>query len=343
MKRICGIFIMSVLILACAFGAWCQEQKHDQAQPEQPEYAGEFFGVPVPKDNYYFVMVVVMKFSSPWGGLPSDRKQLEQRIWEELVMSYEAFRRGIQVSQEEADDEIEKTLKTYKLDFNWKEDKERFEKWVKETIGGSPVLLENQMKHLVQLNKLYQEVLNSANPEVTEEEAFQEYLNEYNSLSVELVQFDEQEKAQEFYKKSIEDPAFWEAEKNREEDRITKEKAEGKEPERSKFRRPGFVALEFLIQMWKFPRDAAFDMINKEIGSYYPPTPIYKGYGVFKILEVRKADEAEFPKRREFYFDQIRQQKKVKEFFRWLKQLKKDANIKKFIHPPEEIFKQPAQ
>ena len=60
----------------------------------------------------------------------------------------------------------------------------------------------------------------------------------------------------------------------------------------------------------------------------YPPAPIYKGYGVFKILEVRHAVKEDFPKYRQSYYEQVKMQKKYKGFYQWLEDLKKKANIK---------------
>lgn len=115
-----------------------------------------------------------------------------------------------------------------------------------------------------------------------------------------------------------------------EEEIIKKEEREGKEKRRSSFKRPGFVCLEFLMDMWKLPERAVYDMIEMDIGSIYPPTPIYRGYGVFKVLKIRRAEKEEFPKRRESYYQQIRMKKKHVGFNGWLKELRKEANIKKY-------------
>ncbi|MBL7198140.1 MAG: hypothetical protein ISS47_08570 [Candidatus Omnitrophica bacterium] len=270
-------------------------------------------------------MRVAVMFGTPWGGIPRTAEKLEERTWDDLLLSYEAFRRNITVNDEELEAEISKNLKGYKVNFDWKQDKEAYEEWAQETLNESAEVFENQMRHLVQLKKLQQEILNSIEPIVTAEEAFQEFLNEYNTLSIELIQFDELEKAEEFYQKAKSDPEFWEKEK-------------GENPD--SFRRPGFVALEFLMHMWKLPFKAVYDMIEMEIGSIYPPSPIYKGYGVFKVIEIRRADETEFPKRRESYYDQLKHRKKYEGFYEWLANLKEQADLKIYAKPPEGLFKE---
>lgn len=302
-----------------------QQVEQSQVTPQIPqeEIAGQIFDVPVPMGNYYFAMRVAAMFGTPWGGIPSTVEQLEERTWTDLLLSYEAFRRNIVVNDEELKTEITKNLQGYKVEFDWQQDKEAYEKWAQDTLNEPTELFENQMRHLVQLRKLQQEILDSVEPTVTEEEAFQEFLNEYNTLSIELVQFDELKDAQDFYDKAKNDPAFWDKEKEATPDR---------------FKRPGFVALEFLMFMWKLEFKAVYDMIKMDIGSIYPPSPIYKGYGVFKVLEIRQAKEEEFPQRRESYFEQLKQRKKYEGFNEWLANLKEQASIKIIAKPPEGLF-----
>ena len=72
-------------------------------------------------------------------------------------------------------------------------------------------------------------------------------------------------------------------------------------------------------------------MLEMPVGSFYPPVPIYKGYGVSKILEIRRADENEFPKRRQFYYERVEMVKKYEGFPKWLEDLRKNAHIKSYL------------
>jgi len=296
---------------------------------QDQKVAGTFFGDPVSHDNYQFVLRIVVSFHSPWGGIPRTRKQAEKRVWEDLVLSYESHRRKISVSRKELDEKIDQTVRGDGAKFDWKQDNESYKAWVREKLNISAEGFENQMRHLAQVKKLQEQVINSIHPSVTDEEALQEFYNEHNSLSVELAEFDEFEKAQEFYEQIKSDPDVW---------RQTVKTDNQLPYEDRSFRRPGFVALEFLMDMWKFPKKAVYDMIKSQKGDFYPPTPIYEGYGVFKILDIRLADESNYPQRKESYFEQLRMRKKHKGFRDWLKKLQDDADMQVFSEVPPELF-----
>lgn len=305
------IIILS-LILTVLTTLPCLNAQEDKAKGN--DVAGEIFGAPVPLGNYYFVKRTLMVLGTKWGGQPTTAQEVEDRVWENLIMSYEAFRRGIEVSQQELDDEITNTLKSEKLTFDWKTDKDAYEKWLKEKINENSEIFANQLRYLIQIQKLRQQVLDSINPNVTEEEALQKFLDEYNTLETELAQFDNLKDAQEFFKKVKSNPKFWE--------RQTKDNPK-------LFRRPGFVSLEFLMDMWKYPKDDLYKMLEAKVGAIYPPIPIYAGkYGVARILKVRLADKSEFAKLRQSYYEKLKMQKKYVGLSEWLKQLKEQANIK---------------
>ncbi len=256
-------------------------------ESKDKETAGELLGTPVPIGNYYFVKSALMIFGNKWGPQPTTPVELEDCVWEELMLSYEAFRRGIQVKREEVDQEITNTLQVEKLSFDWEKDKEAYAKWLKEKTNEPIELFENQIRHLIQLRYLRQQVMDSIQVTVTEEETYQEFLNEHNTLGIELIQFDDEKEAQGFYERAKNDPGFWDGEKQ-------------KSPER--FKHPGFVALEFLMDMWKLPKTAVYEMMKMEVGEVYPPTPIYKGDGVFKVLEKRPADESRYRQLKYSYY-----------------------------------------
>jgi len=301
--------IFSVLFLICA--VYSEESKPLDKDEPVGEFSG--FGIKVPRGNYYFAKGAIMIFGTKWGGYPQTQEEWEERTWEDLLLSYEAFRRGINVEQKELEDEVSKLLANEKVTFNWKEDQEAYKKWVKDKTQESTELFENQLRHLIQLQKLRQQVLDSITPIATDEEAFQEFLNEYNTLSVELAQFEKKEDAQAFYAKVKKNPKLW--------DKEVKENPK-------LFRRPGFVALEFLMEMWKFPKDDVYKMLKLKIGDIYPPTGIYGGKtGVFKIMEKRIADESKYPGLRESYHNQIIMKKKYEGLNAWIKKLKEDAKI----------------
>jgi hypothetical protein len=306
MKKIIGILAVTIVSLCAASSpALCQ------SPADQP--AGEFSGwkVPVSKGNYYFVKGAISIFGTRWGGEPQTAQEFEDRTWEQLVLSFEANRRGIVTDKTELDAEIGKMLTADKVTFDRAKDPAAYERWVREKTKEPVELFENQLRHLIQLEKLRAQVLDSFKESVSEQEALQKFLDQYNTLELELVQFDGLAAAQEYYRK-MRKPALWDAEGK-------------KDP---KFcRRPGFVSLEFLINMWKIPREDCYKMMKLAVNSIYPPTAVWKGYGVFRIVRKRPADEREFPKLRDSYFKQVEMVKKFDRLNLWLKELKKEAGI----------------
>ncbi len=136
-------------------------------------------------------------------------------------------------------------------------------------------------------------------------------------MELELVQFDDLKDAEGYYKK-MNKSSLWEEEVKR-------------DPKFAKH--PGFVSLEFLMDMWKIPKDDLYKMLKLKVNAIYPPTPVYKGYGVLRILNIRVAKEEDFPKLRQSYFKQVEMIKKYEELKSWLKRLKEDADIRVYPNP----------
>jgi hypothetical protein len=279
----------------------------------EQKYVGEFFDVRVPLENYLFVKSVMTVFGNRWGAQPKTSEQEEGYIWEQLLLSYEAFRRGVAVAQEETEQEITKLLEGENAGFDWKVDNQAFEKWVKEKTSEPQELFRNQVRHLLEIDKLRQQVMDAVNPLVQEKEARQEFLNENNSIGIELVQFDKQGDAFAFYKQVRTGRKFWEAEK-------------ATNPKR--FKRVGTVTLQFLIDLWGFPEHELYKMLRLKNGAIYQPIPIYKGYTVACVLDKNPADLARFKKSRDYYYEKVRRRKKYDALIGWLTDLKKEAKIK---------------
>lgn len=316
-----SIIIATFFILTRGF---CAEPKHEaQAAPASngvPVYAGEFLDTKVPMQNYIFMQNAVTVFSNKMGPAPKTAKEREDYVWDILLLSYESFRRNVVVPQEEIDREISNITAGYKIDFDWKTNKAAFEKWVREKTGEPAELFGNQIRQLLQIEKLRQQITESMQPRVSEKEAHRAFLDEYNALDIELAQFDTQKEAEDFYYKLKGNPGFWDDQKK-------------KDP--GVFRKPGFVSLAFLMDIWRFPRDAAYKMMKMKEGEFYPPAPIYKGYAVFRILKSRPAGEADFAKVKNTYLDKVKTRKKYEAYNEWFKNFKEQAKVK--IYPIAEL------
>ncbi len=282
------------------------------------EVAGKIFGAPVSMGNYYFAKRALMVFGVKWGSEPANEEELEAKVWDNLLLSFEAFRRGIEVSVPEVEEEISKTLKSEKLDFNWKENKVAFDEWLKVKMNENSELFTNQLRYLIQIKKLREQVVAGFSPIVTEEETHQEFLNEYNTLELELAQFDSLKDAQDFFKKIKNNTKLWEKEMK-------------KNPKIS--RRPGFVALEFLMDMWKVPKDALYEILKINEGAIYPEiVTIYSNKSAaIRLIKKKVAQEEEFVKLKQSYFDQVTLKKKYESLDNWFKNLRKEADIEVFV------------
>ena len=199
MKKIIlsALFISFIFI---GFFGFTQDLETSATQgPEaKQEYAGEFFGYPVPIGNYYFAKKAVLTFNAKWRAIPQTAQEVEDMVWQELLFSYEAFRRNIEATSDQIDEQVDKMLAADKAEFDWRQDNEAFSNWCKEKTGLTPEMYRNQLEHLLKLEALRQEIIDSFEPEVTPEEAHQKFLDEYNTLSVELLQFTDLKEAETF-------------------------------------------------------------------------------------------------------------------------------------------------
>ncbi|MCM8787931.1 MAG: hypothetical protein NC935_07785 [Candidatus Omnitrophica bacterium] len=283
------------------------------SQTDNQGYAGEFFGIKVPIGNYYFIKATIERFGNKLGRQPQNEEEKEELIWEQLLLSFIAFNENITVSDEELELAIREVLKNENVDFDFKTDKDNYKEWTEKRLKETPEVFENQLKHLIQIEKLRKNILEKIEPKLEDEQVYKEFLKEYGMLNLEIAKFDTEKEADEFYKKVAGRTNLWEKEKK-------------KNPKI--FLKTGLVSIAFLVDIWKIPQDAALNMLKRNISDTYPTRPIYKGYGVFKILEKNVASEEKFEAVKGESLEKLKQRKKISAFEEWLKNLKAQANLK---------------
>lgn len=279
--------------------------------------AGEFFGVPVSLDNYHFAKRVAYTFQRPWesGRTP---EETEEAIWENLILSYEAYRRNLEVTDEELDEWIGKFLKGQEVAFVHTEEPETYARWVKETLNADIPFFENQMRYLYQIEKLKRTVRESFEPEVTEEEMRQEFLNEKHHVGGEFAVFETREEAEAFYQK-MKDPERWETRKKKEPGLI----------------RPfSIITLEAIIDLWGMSKEEAYELHALDVGEVSRPLPFGRKFGVYHLLDKRTGDLKDFPGEREAYRRQLTLKKQYEALKAWIADLKERADLKVFVGNP---------
>jgi hypothetical protein len=141
LKFLKTVFIISQAALLLLNWAWAEEQPVREIQ-----VIGEFFGQPVPAQNYFFIKSVLLAFGNRWGLSPQSEEELDGYVWDYLLLSYEAFRNNIVASSEEINAEIKRILKENNAGFDWNKDKNAFARWVKEKTDQTTAVFENQWR-----------------------------------------------------------------------------------------------------------------------------------------------------------------------------------------------------
>jgi hypothetical protein len=304
---------IALLLLVGSLAVGCTKDAPQASAPPGPQepLAGYIFGVPVPVGNYYFAKRVSYQFPRPWEeGLAGEER--EQAIWEALILHYESFRRGISVSDEELERRINSVLKNQQQSFTRAQDPAAYAHWVKATLDEDVQLFENQMRYLLQIDKLKDEVRQSSVVTVTEEEMRQEFLNEQHHVGGEIVVFDTRDEAQAFYDE-VKPAGRWEA-----------MKAAGNRTVRP----VSLMTLEAYLDLWSIPRDQLYAFHAMELGSVGPPMPFGKQWCVYRLLEKRTGDLADFPAQQGSYEQQIKTKKQYEALKRWVDDLKRSAQLK---------------
>jgi hypothetical protein len=319
MKR----FVLLLGVVCCTVAA-SEQQAPPVSPPAKPAeaavqatgLAGELFGQPVPLANYYFAKRVAYTFPSPWGAADLPEDQREARVWESLILHFEAFRRGITAEESEIEQMVDSLLKNAEQPFTRRSDPAAYAKWVQETLQHDTTLLENQIQFVIQIRKLKDRLLEEQPvSEATEAELQKEFLNEQHHVGGEMVTFDAKAAAVAFYA-AHQTGAQWEA-----------LKAAGTPPVRP----VSLMTVEAYVDLWSIPQATmdAFHALPE--GSIYGPLPFGKQWCVYRLLEKRTGDLAEFPAKRDSYVQQVTMKQKYESRNQWIEAFKRSANLKIFV------------
>ncbi len=274
-------FVLSSLFLIC-LGLW----RPAAAGSALPPAVGELFGQPVLKQEFDFAYKTTGIFSISEKQLENE-DQRRAETWKHLLFLREADRRGIAVPPEEVRAELTRLLKEKNIEYGSRE----YYKFVKETFDEGTETFEKRIESLLRVKKLLDGIMHPAPPTITKEDAKQKFLNQYNSMLTEFVNFPTLEEANAFFKK------------------MTQKKWDEEMKKNPKFATPtGHISLEALIDLWQVPTADAYRIHKLDLGKIAAPAKMYKGYGVFRVKEKKDADPKEYtPKKEQEYLKTLEQ------------------------------------
>jgi peptidylprolyl isomerase len=298
-----SVFLLSVLLLGSSAASFAAETKASPSPTAAvaPAPAGSIFGRDVSAEEFSFAMKTASIFSiSKTEPTTDEQRRLE--AWKHLILLDEADRRGMKVEPAQLKDQLERLLGEKSVQYGSLE----YFDWVKANFGEDHVALEKRLENLLKVKALIDKVMNPAPPNIQEKDAYQKYLNQYNSMATEFVNIPTLEEAQKFRKDMS--VKKWDAEKKK----------------NAKFSTPtGHISLEAVIDLWQVPTEDAYRIHAMKIDEISDPAKMYKGYGVFRLKEKKDADPKTYD------------EKKKKEYLRVLEQVYYYENSKKIM---QDIF-----
>ena len=280
------------------------------------ELAGEIFGVQVPMGNYLFVKRVhsIFKDDETKSMTP---EQMEDFIFQNLIYSYEANLRKIEMTDTEMDQWIDSVLQALDVKIDRKKDPEAYKKWAADNLKEEIQLFENQMKYMAQVEKLKREMVKEMKVEVNDQEILEDYLNVQNHVGGEYTIFETKKEADEFYEK-YKDQKDWEA--------MKKEKPDLIKPF-------SLITVQAIIDLWGVPKAQINEFHDLEIGTVGKPLPFGKKWGVFRLLDKRTGKASDLPEKRDEYRKRVESRKQYEARDKWLKDIVKEANLKVYVKP----------
>jgi len=231
------------------------------------DVVGEAFGVPVTQADFAYYYQTASLFSR--SGKP-DRTEEEtrQEAWQNLVLLKEANRLGIKVERPELEVELNRLVAEKGIRYGT----EMYKVWVRLTFHEEVEIFERRLEDLLKIHKLTQQKMD---PDVivTEDEIKQRFLDQYNSFESEYIHFAKSQEAQDFLKQVKENPKIW---------KETFEKKKGQEGQIGAAWL-NVMALGALMDLWKIPREDAYQILQAKEGDFLPAKNIY-GDCIFRLL-----------------------------------------------------------
>lgn len=283
---------------------------------------GEAFGKPVKAEEFLYYYKTASMFTR-LGEEGRDEEIVITEAWQNLVFRYGAGELGITISRDELKAELDRLLLEKDVVYGI----ESYYKWVKDMFNEDPGVFERRVEDLLIINKLTKL---KGDPEVTvtEEEMKQKFLNQYNSFESEYIRFETREEAEEFLERVKKELRLW------------KETYDAKKPDGQKGASwINVMSLEALIDLWKIPKDDAYNIHSHKLGDFIVAEFFY-GVAVFRLLRKKEADMEKYDeKKQEYYRNMLTENKKRKLSKEYFDDLIERAAVRDYVDEAKKATK----
>ncbi len=308
--------IWIVIFCFCLWGGYAFSVSLQKKDP-QGRIAGEVFGKEVPLKDFYVFYKANQIFAFGGKKPPEDKSLLHIQTWQSLIFDYEAKNQKINVSDQEVRDEVLRLLKDQKIETPTNQ---FYEKWLQRSFNMSAQEFEHAIREILRIQKLIVQFNSTAVEAPKAEEIRKRFDREQNSLSLDLLKFENQETANAFYEQVKTKPASLET--------LAKEK-------QIKIQNTGKVALDAILNLWQIPEATAQAMLKSAPESMTPPFAYQGKFAMAKLKEKTLADEKKFDEEyKKKTAEQLQNQHRFERFNNWLNSLQVRANFKDYTAPP---------
>ncbi len=306
------LIIWTVII---AFSLWGGYSVGQQFQ-KQGRVAGEIFGkeVSFQEFNRFLRASEIFTFT---GNTPKDPEAVREHAWQNLIFSKEAHRRRVEVTDEEVRQEVLRLLALQKIE---NPSPQAYKRWVEGAFRESARDFESQIRELLRVQRLIQEMNETPIPPPTDEEILKKFEAGQKTTSVELIRFKSRGEADAFRQKTN-DPKQWEEELKR---------------DSSRFTTLSDVNLDSFIQSWKLSENSAQRLRQLKSEAISEPLGIGDEFAVLRMLNKETVGSTSLQENQKVqYRDEILNQKRFERFNSWVEEVNERARLKDFTPRPE--------
>ncbi len=261
--------------------------------------AGEIFGREVTFQEYD-LFERASRIFTPGGEPITDATTLKRVTWDNLIYSREAKNLKLDVSDEEVRAEVVRLLEAQKVP----SDMESYRRFLAGTVRETPQDFERQIREWLRIQKLIKKVREGSKTEPpTDEEVRQQFDFQENKLAADAVFFSSPAEAQKF-KDAVKNAADWDKQ-------VKEQKLDVKTS-------GGLIPFSDWMAAWQITDVQLAKLIALEKDAISAPVQRGSETAVFRVLDKKPADEAEYEKNlKEKYRQVIIERGEYDYFIQW--------------------------